>query len=132
MPSLLNVVVPDDSPFMLAMAMASMFPVWLLIHLTLSLTTAPYRQSTVALLIGLFCNEVINYGLKHSIRQPRPDFIGDTLTESLIVGVYTPGRGGVGGSTMLKHDGYGMPSSHSQFVGFLFAFAMFYVDPPLL
>lgn len=62
-------------------------------------------------LIGLFVNTVINIILKGLIRDPRPS--GDTVTR-------TP------------FDKYGMPSGHSQSVGFSLCYIWFTLYSPVV
>ena len=67
---------------------------------------------------GHLCSEILNKILKKILKSPRPDFhkeFGNALGKAL-----SSGSGiGAGKQSILS---YGMPSAHSQFVGFLAAY----------
>ncbi|KAK0546377.1 hypothetical protein OC861_004706 [Tilletia horrida] len=84
-----------DDPLAQLLALITLSPIFLLCAYT---TIILYRRELTFInaLLGQLGCEAVNWGLKRLIRQPRPhDHIG---------------------------DGYGFPSSHSQFVGFFAAF----------
>lgn len=88
------------------LALASLAPI-LIIVLEVAFIIAPHQSSAkrrvaVMLLVGQLINEGINAVLKEYFREPRPL-----------------------GSDKLD---YGMPSSHSQFMGYLAAIAPFFVE----
>ncbi|KAI3659017.1 hypothetical protein MP638_006881 [Amoeboaphelidium occidentale] len=86
----------------LAFAYASMFPIlWLFVLLGIIL--ALRDLTTIMFLLGLVMNEGVNYALKKIIQEERPPLL---FTERE------------------RHVGFGMPSSHSQYMGFFCAFIL--------
>jgi dolichyldiphosphatase len=91
----------------LAFAYASMFPIlWLFVLLGIIL--ALRDLTTIMFLLGLVLNEGVNYALKKIIQEERPPLL---FTERE------------------RHVGFGMPSSHSQYMGFFctFIFSMVFL-----
>ncbi|CCC66767.1 hypothetical protein NCAS_0A02090 [Naumovozyma castellii] len=92
----------SDDPLSFICAYLSLFPILILtFYLSWFITTREMEACIMA--AGQLCNELINNVVKNKIRQPRPphpelvsSFQRDTL-----------------------RSGYGMPSAHSQFMGFL-------------
>ncbi|XP_018321953.1 dolichyldiphosphatase 1 isoform X2 [Agrilus planipennis] len=58
---------------------------------------------TITFFLGTVCSEILNYLIKHAIREPRPKVRPDDAVE------------------------YGMPSSHSQFVWFFSTYVVYFV-----
>ncbi|KAE8257674.1 hypothetical protein A4X13_0g2200 [Tilletia indica] len=87
-----------EDPIAQLLALITLAPIFLLCAYT---SIILYRRELTFLnaLVGQLGCEAINWGLKRLIRQPRP-----------------LGLAGV------SEEGYGMPSSHSQFMGFFAAF----------
>ncbi|PIA15169.1 hypothetical protein COEREDRAFT_82157, partial [Coemansia reversa NRRL 1564] len=80
----------------MALALASLFPIFLIVAET-SIVFGRREAAGILLLLGQLLNEAFNLVLKLAIREDRPN--------------------------IQLGDGYGMPSSHSQFMGF-FVFYM--------
>ncbi|KAK0521631.1 hypothetical protein OC834_006572 [Tilletia horrida] len=87
-----------DDPFAQLLALITLSPIFLLCAYT---TIILYRRELTFInaLVGQLGCEAVNWALKRLIRQPRP-----------------LGLAGV------SEEGYGMPSSHAQFMGFFAAF----------
>ncbi|KAL9936372.1 hypothetical protein V8E36_004440 [Tilletia maclaganii] len=87
-----------EDPVAQLLALVTLAPIFLLCAYT---TIILYRRELTFInaLIGQLGCEAINWGLKRLIRQPRPI-----------------------GLSGVAEEGYGMPSSHSQFMGFFAAF----------
>ena len=80
-----------------AFAWISVFPVLFAVALTASAITKP-RRSAVALMIGIALCEIVNTVLKKTIKESRPPSLHKIAAAS---------------------EGYGNPSSHAQYMGFL-------------
>lgn len=72
------------------------------------------------MLIGLVFNEIINIILKQTIQQTRPTFDQNGPVKAKFVGISRSTENEI--NSNIKHDGYGMPSSHAQFVAFWAAY----------
>ena len=82
------------------LALCSLSPIFLIISFV-TLVIMNRNPHTFSFLVFLLINEVLNLGLKNVIKEERPNN---------------------------KHsDGFGMPSSHSQFMSFFTTFCMFYI-----
>lgn len=81
------------------LALVSMVPVFLIVSF---LTTIYVRRQlhTCAMLLGQLLNEALNMVLKRRLRHPRP--------------------------SNAPNDEFGMPSSHSQFMGFFAAYVVMF------
>ncbi|KAI3632684.1 hypothetical protein MIR68_009270 [Amoeboaphelidium protococcarum] len=135
---LFQVQIPDKSTVSVIMGVSSLFPIWYMFHLVFSCLTVRRSMNVLLLLIGLILNEVVNYVLKHYIQAPRPDFpfsgvshgrAEDQVQENIFaVGVNVASHGSPPSSPSMdsikRHDGFGMPSSHAQFMAFWFMFAL--------
>ncbi|KAI8852222.1 phosphatidic acid phosphatase type 2/haloperoxidase, partial [Chytridium lagenaria] len=87
---------PHD-PLGKPMALASLIPIFLIVSYT-TLIIARRDAVIVLMLLGQLLNELTNYMAKKAIKQPRPtNYLG---------------------------KGYGMPSSHAQFMAFFAVFLM--------
>ncbi|EDQ91748.1 uncharacterized protein MONBRDRAFT_22862 [Monosiga brevicollis MX1] len=84
------------------LAYISLLPLFLLFSLGVLIIVRRDLQ-TMMFLLGLLLNEVLNYWLKHHIREPRPARAS---------------------SVLVKH---GMPSSHAQLMGFFTIYMIFVV-----
>ncbi|RKO96968.1 hypothetical protein CXG81DRAFT_26384 [Caulochytrium protostelioides] len=91
--SITHVQYDEDDVVALVMAYISLLPIFCLAAYAV-LVLFQRDAATIVALAGQLANEAINYALKKLVRQPRP-------------------------VSALKHGGYGMPSSHAQFTGFL-------------
>ena len=99
--SLTAVVYREGDRLGQALALASMLPIFLIVSY---LTTIAVRRElhTCAILFGQLLNEALNLALKKQIRQPRPEGA--------------------------PSDDFGMPSSHSQFMGFFAAYIVLFAS----
>ena len=70
--------------------------------------------------IGVILNGILNYCLKHTIKEPRPS----SATDSSSLGAHS--KGVIRDSTKLFEE-YGMPSSHSQFMWFVSVYMLLFV-----
>jgi dolichyldiphosphatase len=101
--SLTHVQYARGDPWGAPAALVTLAPVYVMVaYATLVVTRRDL--ATAALCAGQLANEAVNYALKHAIREPRPPMPAGAVP-------FTE-RG-------LK---YGMPSDHSQFMGFLAAY----------
>lgn len=109
------------------MALASMFPVFFVFYLALTVVWVRRDLVLTLLLVGLLGNEVLNQVLKHTIRDLRPAFANVAadgmevpVEHQRFMGVVPVNRcGTVVAAWRDRHEGYGMPSSHAQFSAFL-------------
>ncbi|KAK4689896.1 dolichyldiphosphatase, partial [Tremellales sp. Uapishka_1] len=101
--SLTHILYDPTHPLSIPLSLLSLSPIFLFVSYA-TLLIATRRITILFLLLGQLANEVLNLVLKRVWRAERP-FMG---------------FGEVG-------DGYGMPSSHSQFAGFLFAWGIGFV-----
>lgn len=84
------------------MALISLSPIFAMVsYATLGIVRRDL--ATASLCFGQLLNEVINYALKHTIKEPRPVILGAAHAAALHAGA----------------PKYGMPSDHSQFMAFL-------------
>ena len=102
--SLTHVQYAHGDPWGAPAALVTLAPVYVMVAYA-TLVAVRRDLATAALCAGQLANEGVNYALKHAIRQPRPPMVAPGA-------VAFPERG-------LK---YGMPSDHSQFMGFLAAY----------
>ncbi|KAI3635712.1 hypothetical protein MIR68_006350 [Amoeboaphelidium protococcarum] len=135
---LFQVQIPDKSTVSVIMGVSSLFPIWYMFHLVFSCLTVRRSTNVLVLLIGLILNEIVNYVLKHFIQAPRPDFPfsgashgreENQMQENIFaVGVNVASHSSPPSSlsmgSMKRHDGFGMPSSHAQFMAFWLVFAL--------
>jgi len=70
--------------------------------------------------IGVILNGILNYVLKHTIKEPRPN----SGSHSKTLGAHS--KGVIRDSTKLFEE-YGMPSSHSQFMWFVSVYMLLFV-----
>ncbi|KAJ2490228.1 hypothetical protein IWW37_003337 [Coemansia sp. RSA 2050] len=85
----------------MALALASLFPIFMIV-MEVTIVLSRREISGILLLTGQLLNEGFNLVLKQIIREERPH---------LHLG-----------------DGYGMPSSHAQFMGFFVIFSAMYLE----
>jgi dolichyldiphosphatase len=94
------VLVDPDKPLEKLLALITMAPYFIVCALvTLSLRCR--ELLTITWLIGQLLNEAINFFLKRLLQQSRP-----------------------AGAPQVGFDGHGMPSAHSQFMGFFLSFSL--------
>ncbi|KAJ2516590.1 hypothetical protein H4217_004483 [Coemansia sp. RSA 1939] len=92
----------QDGDYMgMALALASLFPIFLVV-MEATIVLSRREIAGILLLIGQLGNEGLNIVLKVMIRQDRPN--------------------------VHLGDGYGMPSSHSQFMTFFLAYTVVYLE----
>lgn len=119
---------PTD-PLAKLLALVTLSPIFLLCSYV---TIILYRRELtfVNALIGQLGCEGVNWGLKRLIRQPRPT--GKAIPDSPVYWSPSPDKPFPCHPTDHLGKGYGMPSSHSQFLGFFCAFflAHFYLHHP--
>ncbi|KAJ2808138.1 hypothetical protein H4R20_000993 [Coemansia guatemalensis] len=85
----------------MVLALASLFPIFLIVAET-SIILGRREAAGILFLLGQLLNEAFNLVLKHAIRDERPNIhLG---------------------------DGYGMPSSHSQFMGYFVLYMVVYLE----
>eukprot|EP00469_Lotharella_globosa_P013805 CAMPEP_0167778502 /NCGR_PEP_ID=MMETSP0111_2-20121227/4288_1 /TAXON_ID=91324 /ORGANISM="Lotharella globosa, Strain CCCM811" /LENGTH=177 /DNA_ID=CAMNT_0007668811 /DNA_START=50 /DNA_END=580 /DNA_ORIENTATION=- len=90
--SLTHVVYDDENPLEKLLALITLAPIFIVVSYVTLL--ASKRQIHIAgMFLGQLVNEALNFALKTTIKEPRPLGCG--------------------------HPGYGMPSSHSQFMAYL-------------
>ncbi|KAI8321722.1 dolichyldiphosphatase [Martensiomyces pterosporus] len=88
-------------PIGMFLALISLFPIFFIVMET-TIVLSRREVAGVLLLIGQLLNEAFNLVLKEVIQEDRPHFeLG---------------------------DGYGMPSSHSQFMGFFISYTALYLE----
>lgn len=93
---------PDDVLSFLS-AYFSLLPILILtFYLSWFIITRELESCIIAL--GQLCNEIMNNIVKNIIKQDRPYWVGDSFQENSI------------------RSGYGMPSAHSQFMGFTLSY----------
>ncbi|XP_065829509.1 dolichyldiphosphatase 1-like [Oscarella lobularis] len=88
------------------LALFSLLPIFIVIGFV---TLIGFRRDlhTVTFFIGLLLDEIVNMIIKNVVRQPRPLRAAD--------------------SSHLLHNEYGMPSNHSQFMGFFSTYLVLFV-----
>ncbi|KAJ2083920.1 hypothetical protein H4R24_000450 [Coemansia sp. RSA 988] len=91
----------EEDSIGMALALASLFPIFLIVAET-SIVLGRREVAGILLLLGQLLNEAFNLALKLAIRDDRPN-----------------ARLG---------DGYGMPSSHSQFMGYFVLYMVVYLE----
>eukprot|EP00118_Oscarella_pearsei_P010630 m.66296 g.66296 ORF g.66296 m.66296 type:complete len:232 (+) comp35380_c0_seq3:225-920(+) len=103
--SLTYVEYPKDDFIGKALALFSLLPVFIVFGFV---TLIVFRRDlhTMTYFAGLLLNEAVNYILKNIVKQPRPLRAGDK--DAL-------------------HGQYGMPSNHSQFMGFFSTYFVLFV-----
>uniref|UniRef100_A0A914WKB0 Dolichyldiphosphatase 1 n=1 Tax=Plectus sambesii TaxID=2011161 RepID=A0A914WKB0_9BILA len=99
--SLTYVTYIEGDLFGKVLAVASLAPLAIFVSYG---TLVVFRRDlcTIFALIGQLLNEVINYALKHTIKDPRPNILG---------------------LPHIHYGKYGFPSNHSQFICFFAAFS---------
>ncbi|CCE65256.1 hypothetical protein TPHA_0K01220 [Tetrapisispora phaffii CBS 4417] len=105
-------IIPLDDTFILydsnsllsfCCAYFSLIPIGILMfYLSWFITTREIEACIIA--GGQVSNEIFNNVVKKIIKQPRPAFFGDSFQNNTM------------------RSGYGMPSAHSQFMGFFFIY----------
>ncbi|KAJ1665878.1 hypothetical protein GGF44_002953 [Coemansia sp. RSA 1694] len=85
----------------MALALASLFPIFMIV-MQVTIVLSRREVAGMLLLLGQLANEAFNLLLKQTIREDRPN---------LHLG-----------------DGYGMPSSHAQFMGFFVMYSFLYLE----
>ncbi|KAJ2391828.1 hypothetical protein H4S02_001125 [Coemansia sp. RSA 2611] len=91
----------DGDHFGMLLALISLAPIFLIVSET-SIILSRREMAGVLLLLGQLLNELLNLIIKLIIREPRPhEHLG---------------------------DGYGMPSSHAQFMGFFVVYVVVYLE----
>ncbi|KAJ2439721.1 hypothetical protein GGF42_007861 [Coemansia sp. RSA 2424] len=85
----------------MALALASLFPIFMIV-MQVTIVLSRREVAGTLLLLGQLANEAFNFLLKQTIREDRPN---------LHLG-----------------DGYGMPSSHAQFMGFFVMYSLLYLE----
>ncbi|KAJ2834184.1 hypothetical protein GGI24_000513 [Coemansia furcata] len=91
----------DGDHIGMALALASLFPIFMVV-MEVTIVLSRREIAGILLLSGQLLNEAFNLVLKQIIREERPH---------LHLG-----------------DGYGMPSSHAQFMGFFVVFTTMYLE----
>ncbi|KAJ2322114.1 hypothetical protein IWW51_004277, partial [Coemansia sp. RSA 2702] len=91
----------DGDHFGMLLALISLAPIFLIVSET-SIILSRREMASILLLLGQLLNELFNLIIKLTIREPRPhEHLG---------------------------DGYGMPSSHAQFMGFFVVYVVVYLE----
>lgn len=105
--SLTHVEYPEDDIVGKLMAWLSLIPIFILVAFV---TLIIFRRElhTITFFLGIITNEVLNYLLKYTFKHPRPC------------------RELAGVEERVTHGKYGMPSSHSQFMGFFACYMIFF------
>jgi dolichyldiphosphatase len=91
------------------LAFSSLIPIFLVVSFV-TLVSFNRDLASIYFFVGQLVNEGFNFGLKRLIKQPRPS--GIVKLTSLMVDIGT---------------GYGMPSSHAQFVSFFAIYSILYL-----
>jgi dolichyldiphosphatase len=94
------VLVDPESHFEKILAIITMAPYFIVCALT-TLIARCRELVTITWLVGHLLNEVVNFGLKRLLKEERP-----------------------AGAPKVGFDSHGMPSAHSQFMGFFLSFAI--------
>ncbi|XP_057290554.1 dolichyldiphosphatase 1-like isoform X2 [Hydractinia symbiolongicarpus] len=102
--SLTYVLYPEGDLVGKVLAWSSMLPIFILVSFV---TLILFRRElhTMAFFGGILINEIVNMGLKYSIKSPRP--CGPDERKEL-------------------YNKYGMPSSHAQFMSFFAIYMLFF------
>ncbi|KXJ29550.1 dolichyldiphosphatase 1 [Exaiptasia diaphana] len=101
--SLTHVEYPKGDYLGFALAWCSLMPIHIIVGM---ITLIIFRRElhTVTFLGGLFVNEILNMVVKHTLAQARPC-----------------------ANHIYEHSSYGMPSDHSQFMGFFAVYMVLFI-----
>ncbi|XP_057290553.1 dolichyldiphosphatase 1-like isoform X1 [Hydractinia symbiolongicarpus] len=126
--SLTYVLYPEGDLVGKVLAWSSMLPIFILVSFV---TLILFRRElhTMAFFGGILINEIVNMGLKYSIKSPRPcgrHKFTNIMNEFMSKEVILKHSDITADERKELYNKYGMPSSHAQFMSFFAIYMLFF------